>query len=31
MSETAEKTDPELWERVKDEVTAAGKGGKKGQ
>jgi hypothetical protein len=31
MSETAEKTDPALWERVKDEVTAGAKGGKKGQ
>lgn len=31
MSETAEKTDPALWEKVKDEVTAGGKGGKPGQ
>lgn len=31
MSETAEKSDPELWERVKEEVTAGGKGGRKGQ
>lgn len=31
MSETAEKTDPALWEQVKDEVTAGGKGGKPGQ
>lgn len=31
MSETAEKTDPELWEKVKAEVTAGGKGGRKGQ
>jgi hypothetical protein len=31
MSETAEKTDPALWERVKDEVTAGPKGGKAGQ
>lgn len=31
MSETAEKTDPELWEKVKDEVTAGSKGGKKGE
>ena len=31
MSETAEKTDPKLWEKVKDEVTAGSKGGKKGQ
>ena len=27
MSETAEKTDPKLWEEVKDEVTAGSKGG----
>lgn len=31
MSETAEKSDPELWEKVKDEITAGAKGGKKGQ
>ena len=31
MSDTAEKTDPALWERVKAEVTAAAKGGRKGQ
>ena len=31
MSETAEKTDPALWERVKAEVTAGAKGGKPGQ
>ncbi|MBB3345922.1 hypothetical protein [Sphingomonas sp. BK069] len=31
MSETAEKTDPDLWEKVKDEITAGAKGGKKGQ
>ena len=31
MSETAEKTDPALWEKVKHEVTAGTKGGKKGQ
>lgn len=31
MSETAEKTDPALWERVKQEVTAGAKGGRKGQ
>ncbi len=31
MSETAEKTDPDLWERVKAEVTAGDKGGKPGQ
>ncbi|MCB1885945.1 MAG: hypothetical protein KDG89_18515 [Geminicoccaceae bacterium] len=31
MSETAKRTDPELWEKVKDKVTKGGKGGKKGQ
>ena len=31
MSTTAEKTDPALWERVKDEITAGAKGGEKGQ
>ncbi|WP_277978778.1 hypothetical protein [Sphingomonas phyllosphaerae] len=31
MSETAEKTDPDLWEKVKDEIIAGVKGGKKGQ
>lgn len=31
MSGTAEKTDPELWEKVKDEVKASDKGGRKGQ
>lgn len=31
MSETAEKTDPDLWEKVKDEITAGAKGGNKGQ
>ncbi|MHC9417714.1 DUF5872 domain-containing protein [Sphingomonas citri] len=31
MSETAEKTDPALWETVKDEITAGAKGGRKGQ
>ena len=31
MSETAEKTDPDLWEKVKHEITAGAKGGKKGQ
>ena len=31
MSETAEKTDPKLWEKVKDEITAGAKGGKKGE
>jgi hypothetical protein len=31
MSDTAEKTDPDLWETVKHEITAGAKGGKKGQ
>ena len=31
MSDTAEKTDPALWKRVKEEITAGAKGGGKGQ
>lgn len=31
MSDTAEKTDPKLWETVKAHVTAGAKGGKAGQ
>ena len=31
MSETAEKSDPALWDKVKEEVTAGAKGGKAGQ
>lgn len=31
MSSTATKTDPQLWERVKQEVTAGDKGGEPGQ
>lgn len=31
MSETAEKTDPALWERIKKKVTAGDKGGDKGE
>jgi hypothetical protein len=31
MSETAEKSDPALWDKVKAEVTAGSKGGKAGQ
>lgn len=31
MSDTAEKTDPALWEKVKKEVTAGAKGGAKGE
>ena len=31
MGRTARKTDPALWDRVKDEVTQSGKGGRVGQ
>lgn len=31
MSETADRTDPALWEQVKQEITAGAKGGRKGQ
>ncbi|KHL24561.1 hypothetical protein PK98_11275 [Croceibacterium mercuriale] len=31
MSDTAKRDDPDLWDKVKDEVTAGDKGGKKGQ
>ena len=31
MATTAEKTDPKLWDTVKDQVTRQGKGGKPGQ
>jgi hypothetical protein len=31
MAGTAEKTDPDLWEKVKQEVTAGAKGGEKGE
>jgi hypothetical protein len=31
MSDTAERSDPDLWEKVKAEVTAGAKGGKKGE
>lgn len=31
MSSIAERTDPELWERVKKKVTAGSKGGEKGE
>jgi hypothetical protein len=31
MAKTARKTDPELWEEVKREVTAGDKGGREGQ
>ena len=31
MTETAEKTDPELWEKIKQRVTAGDKGGDPGE
>ncbi len=31
MAKTAKKTDPKLWEKVKEEVTEGDKGGKSGQ
>ena len=31
MAKTAKKTDPKLWEKVKEEVTESDKGGKPGQ
>lgn len=31
MSETADKTDPALWEKVQEEVTVGAKGGAMGQ
>ncbi len=31
MSKTAEKSDPKLWEQVKQEITAGDKGGDPGQ
>ena len=31
MTETAEKNDPKLWEKVKEQVTQGAKGGKSGQ
>ena len=31
MANTAEKTDPKLWDKVKTEITKSGKGGKPGQ
>ncbi len=31
MSETAEKTDPALWEKIKKRITAGDKGGDKGE
>lgn len=31
MSETAERTDPELWKKVKEKITAGDKGGEAGE
>src|SRR5258708_12373769 len=31
MGKTSKKTDPELWEKVKDDVTAGDEGGRPGQ
>lgn len=31
MARSAKRTDPDLWEKVKKEVTASDKGGRKGQ
>lgn len=31
MTDTAERTDPDLWETVKAEITAGAKGGRKGE
>ncbi|GGB34378.1 hypothetical protein GCM10011380_24800 [Sphingomonas metalli] len=31
MSETAERSDPALWDKVKAEITAGAKGGRKGE
>ena len=31
MSETAERSDPALWDKVKKEITAGAKGGEKGE
>ena len=31
MAKTAKKSDPKLWEKVKEEVTEGDKGGKPGQ
>ena len=31
MGKTAEKSDPQLWEKVKEQVTGSAKGGKPGQ
>ena len=31
MGKTAQKSDPKLWEKVKRQVTAGAKGGRKGQ
>ena len=31
MAQSARRTDPELWEQVKEEITKGGKGGRKGE
>ena len=31
MGKTSKKTDPKLWEKVKEDVTAGDKGGRPGQ
>ena len=31
MAKSAERTDPELWEKVKKEITRSSKGGRPGQ
>ncbi len=31
MGKTSEKSDPDLWEKVKQDVTSGGKGGRPGQ
>jgi hypothetical protein len=31
MAQSARRTDPELWEKVKEEITKGGKGGRKGE
>ena len=30
MGKTSKKTDPQLWEKAKEDVTAGGKGGRSG-
>jgi hypothetical protein len=31
MAQTAKRTDPELWDEVKEEITESGKGGRRGE